>query len=286
MHVLTVDYRDSNAAFKFSESLHHTGFAVLSNHPLNWSKIEKAYAEWLAFFNSFDRFNYPFDPKKQDGYIPPDLSEKAKGNSIKDLKEFYHLYFPHGRYPSSISQTTKELFDEMFALGRELLTWIEQGLPEHIRTQLSMPLTQMMSLDRTLFRILHYPPLKGGEEQGAIRAAAHEDINLITLLPAATEPGLQVKDKQGNWHNVQTDPHTLVVNISDMLQEATNGYYISTTHRVINPEGSDASKPRLSMPMFVHPKAHVVLSSRYTADSYLNERLRELGLLADDEMVS
>jgi isopenicillin N synthase-like dioxygenase len=124
--------------------------------------------------------------------------------------------------------------------------------------------------------------LNGTEEQGAIRAAAHEDINLITLLPAATEPGLQVKDKAGNWHDVKTDPETLVVNISDMLQEATDGFYRSTTHRVINPEGSDYSKPRLSMPMFVHPRADVVLSPRYTAGSYLNERLRELGLLKDE----
>ncbi|MDO8954708.1 MAG: 2OG-Fe(II) oxygenase family protein [Gammaproteobacteria bacterium] len=283
MQVLTVDYRQADAAAKFSESLQHTGFAVLSHHPLIWSEIEKVYAEWFAFFNSEDRFNYPFNPKLQDGYIPTELSETAKGHSIKDLKEFYHLYFPHGRYPSSISQDTKKLFDAMFALGHELLSWIEQGLPEDIRRKLSRPLPEMMSLDRTLFRILHYPPLAGGEQAGAIRAAAHEDINLITLLPAATEPGLQVKDMAGNWHNVQIDPQTLIVNIGDMLQEATDGFYRSTTHRVINPAGGAANKPRLSMPMFVHAKADVKISDRYTAGSYLDERLRELGLLSDDE---
>lgn len=282
MQVLTVDYRKEDAPVQFAESLHHTGFAVLSHHPLNWSEIENAYKEWLAFFNSVDRFNYPFNPKVQDGYIPPDLSETAKGHKIKDLKEFYHLYFPHGRYPASISQGTKHLFDSMFSLGAELLGWIEQQLPSNIKAKLSRPLTEMMSLDRTLFRILHYPPLKGSEQQDAIRAAAHEDINLITLLPAATEPGLQVKDRHGNWHNVNTDPQTLVVNIGDMLQEATDGYYISTTHRVINPEGATANKSRLSMPMFVHAKADVILSERYTAKEYLDERLRELGLLNEE----
>ncbi|MDF2529980.1 MAG: isopenicillin synthase family oxygenase [Gammaproteobacteria bacterium] len=281
MDVLTVDYRQTDAAKKFSESLHHTGFAVLTHHPLDWSEIEAVYKEWAVFFKSEDRLNYPFDPKKQDGYIPPELSETAKGNTTKDLKEFYHLYFPHGRYPTSISSKTKHLFDAMFNLAGELLSWIEQNLPEHIRAQLSCPLKDMLSLDRTLFRILNYPPLKGNEQQDAIRAAAHEDINLITLLPAATEPGLQVKDKAGNWHDVKVDPQTLVVNIGDMLQEASRGYYCSTTHRVVNPQGSDSSKARLSMPMFVHPKAEVRLSERYTAGEYLNERLRELGLLQD-----
>ncbi|MDF2691225.1 MAG: 2OG-Fe(II) oxygenase [Gammaproteobacteria bacterium] len=285
MEVLTVDYRKGNAAEQFSESLKNTGFAVLSHHPLNWVEIEAVYKEWFAFFNSIDRFNYPFDSKAQDGYIPPDLSETAKGHTHKDLKEFYHLYFPNGRYPSSISNKTKQLFDAMFNLAGELLTWIEDNLPQEIKAKLSCPLKQMLSMDRTLFRILHYPPLKGSEETGAIRSAAHEDINLITLLPAATEPGLQVMDMTGNWHDVNTDPETLVVNIGDMLQEASRGFYRSTTHRVINPQGSDARKPRLSMPMFVHPNAKVILSERYTAGSYLDERLRELGLL-DEETVS
>ncbi|MDF2939633.1 MAG: isopenicillin synthase [Gammaproteobacteria bacterium] len=281
MQVLTVDYRQADAAAKFSESLKNTGFAVLSNHPLNWAEIESVYKEWLAFFNSEDRFNYPFNPKGQDGYIPPNLSETAKGNSVKDLKEFYHLYFPNGRYPASISNRTKELFNAMFNLSKELLDWIEQNLPQNIKAKLSCSLKDMLSMERTLFRILHYPPLKGNEQGGAIRAAAHEDINLITLLPAATEPGLQVMDINGNWLDVTTNPQTLVVNIGDMLQEATRGFYRSTTHRVINPAGSDASKPRLSMPLFVHPRADAILSERYTGKSYLDERLRELGLLEE-----
>ena len=133
--------------------------------------------------------------------------------------------------------------------------------------------------ERTLQRILYYPPLSGNEEAGAIRAAAHEDINLITLLPAATEPGLEAKDASGQWHKIQIDPHTLVINAGDMLQEVTDFHYISTSHRVVKPIGEKAGTDRLSLPLFVHPHAEDYLSERYTtAESYLLERLRELGL--------
>ncbi|MGB7995352.1 MAG: 2OG-Fe(II) oxygenase family protein, partial [Photobacterium halotolerans] len=130
-----------------------------------------------------------------------------------------------------------------------------------------------------LLRVLHYPPLKGEEELGAIRAGAHEDINLLTVLPAANEPGLQVKAKTGEWLDVPCEFGNLIINIGDMLQEASGGYFPSTTHRVINPEGADKTKSRISLPLFLHPKPDVVLSERHTADSYLMERLKELGLI-------
>lgn len=133
--------------------------------------------------------------------------------------------------------------------------------------------------EKTLLRILHYPPLEGDEELGAIRAGAHEDINLLTVLPAANEPGLQVKTKEGDWLDVPCDFGNLIINIGDMLQEASGGYYPSTTHRVINPEGADKTKSRISLPLFLHPKPEVVLSERHTANSYLMERLRELGVI-------
>ena len=131
---------------------------------------------------------------------------------------------------------------------------------------------------QTLLRVLHYPPLDGSEEPDAIRAAAHEDINLLTILPAANEPGLQVKGSDGEWIDVPCDFGNLIVNIGDMLQEASGGYFPSTTHRVINPEGSDQTRSRISLPLFLHPRPDVVLSDRHSADSYLKERLRELGV--------
>ena len=101
---------------------------------------------------------------------------------------------------------------------------------------------------------------------------------LLTILPAATAAGLQVVGKDGEWHDVPCDFGMLIVNIGDMLQEASQGYFPSTIHRVMNPAGSNAHVSRLSLPLFLHPKPEVVLSKRHTAQSYLDERLRELGM--------
>jgi isopenicillin N synthase-like dioxygenase len=130
-----------------------------------------------------------------------------------------------------------------------------------------------------LLRIIHYPPLQGTEEQGAIRAAAHEDINLITLLCSATAAGLEVKDTNGKWHQVPCDPGSIAINAGDMLQLASKGFYKSTTHRVMNPMGPQAKLPRYSMPLFLHPRPDVVLSEGVTAGEYLKQRLRDIGLL-------
>ena len=129
-----------------------------------------------------------------------------------------------------------------------------------------------------LLRIIHYPPLNGNEQDGSIRGAAHEDINLITLLVAGTQPGLQVKDTYGKWHDVSCDPGCLAINTGDMLQEASKGYFPSTTHQVINPGNNIENESRFSMPLFLHPRDEVVLSDSYTARSYLDERLQEIGL--------
>jgi isopenicillin N synthase-like dioxygenase len=279
MKVLTVDYHSSTAAQDFALSLKETGFGILKNHPISWVKIEKVYAEWGRFFNSPEKWDYPFDKDTQDGFVPTTIAEKAKGATVKDIKEFYQSHYPWVRYPASLSNLSRELFDEMYALGSILTDWLEAYMPQAAQQKLSQSLSSMLSKEQSLFRILHYPGLQGGEEPDAIRSAAHEDINLITLLPAATEPGLQVIGSNGQWYDVTPDPESLVINIGDMLQEATGHFYKSTTHRVINPEGADMTKSRLSMPLFIHAHNSVQLSDRYTAGSYLEERLRELGLL-------
>ena len=279
MNIQSVDYHSANVAEEFAQSLHETGFGVLRNHPLPWGQIEEAYAQWKPFFDSAEKLNYPYDPIKQDGYVSPDVAETAKGSDKKDIKEFYHLYFPRGRYPKEISNISRRLFYQTFELSIQLLNWIEMHLPDDIRAKLSCPLREMISEERSCYRVLHYPAMTGAEEPGAIRAGAHGDINLITLLPAATQPGLQVLDKNNNWVDVPVDPKSLVVNIGDMLSEATGGYYRSTVHRVINPEGVKTREARISMPMFLHAKADVKISDRYpTAEGYLRERLKELGL--------
>ena len=133
--------------------------------------------------------------------------------------------------------------------------------------------------EHTLLRVLHYPPLRGDEVPQAVRAAAHTDINLLTLLPAATEPGLQILAKEGHWIDVPCDHGLLIVNIGDMLAEASGQYFPSTVHQVLNPVGGDRSKSRISLPLFLHPRRDVRLSERYTVGSYFDERLRELRAL-------
>ncbi|MDK2122509.1 isopenicillin N synthase family dioxygenase [Parachitinimonas caeni] len=278
MFVSVVDYRSPNAAAEFTESLHRSGFGVLKNHPIPQDLVETLYAEWLAFFNSEEKFGYSFDPEKQDGYFSTQISETAKGAQIKDIKEYFHIY-PWGRIPEALKPNAMRYYDLANQLASELLGWIETWAPAEVKAKLSEPLPKMIEgTPNTLLRVLRYPPLTGNEPPGALRAAAHEDINLITVLPAANEPGLQVKDRDGNWQDVPCDFGTLVINIGDMLQEATGGYYPSTSHRVVNPTGEGAFKSRVSLPLFLHARSEVVLSERYTARQYLDERLRELGV--------
>lgn len=279
MKLETIDYRAENSAQQFVESLRETGFGVLSNHPIDKRLVEDIYTEWQAFFNSEAKNGYMFKKETHDGFFPASISETAKGNTVKDIKEYYHVY-PWGRIPDSLRTNILAYYDKANALAAELLEWIETYSPEDIKAKFSMPLPEMIAnSQKTLLRILHYPPMTGSEEMGAIRAAAHEDINLITVLPAANEPGLQVKAKDGTWLDVPSDFGNIIINIGDMLQEASGGYFPSTSHRVINPEGTDKTKSRISLPLFLHPNPAVVLSDRYTADSYLMERLRELGVI-------
>jgi len=240
MHIQPVDYRDPDAAKKFTESLHNTGFGVLTNHPLSQNLLNTIYQEWYEFFQTDAKNQYTFDAEKMDGYFSPKISETAKGFAKRDLKEFYHVY-PWGRVPSEVSNAAREYYVEGSKLAAELLQWVEDHTPAEIKAKYSMPLSDMITdSDLTLLRVLHYPPLRGDEEPDAVRAAAHGDINLLTVLPAATQAGLQVLGKDDAWHDVPCDFGMLIVNIGDMLDEASQGYYPSTIHRVLNPTGEEA----------------------------------------------
>lgn len=279
MNVRTVSFKSSDAPREFASSLRETGFAVLTDHPIAPQLIEGTYREWETFFSSEEKHRFKYDSQLQAGYFPF-RSENAKDYSRKDLKEFFHYYPKRAELPPIARSKTPELYRNLFSLGAELLNWIEENTPIEIRKHFSMRLSDMIDdSEETLLRILHYPPLSGKEEEGAVRAAAHEDINLITLLPAATAPGLEVKDTSGKWHSVECDPGMIVVNCGDMLQEVSDGYYPSTTHRVVNPSEPAAKERRYSMPLFLHPKRSVHLSSTRTAGEYLNERLMQIGLI-------
>ncbi len=277
MHVLNVDYHLSNAPELFCHSLKNTGFAVLSNHPISIQLIEQVYQQWKDFFNSDTKFNYRPIKSAQDGYFPF-RTENAKNSTYSDLKEFYHFY-PHGQQPPEMRELSLKLYHELNHMAAILLQWIENYLPVEVSSQLSMPLRDMSTHSvNTLLRILHYPPLDTQTEAGAVRAAAHEDINLITLLPAATAPGLEVLDMHDHWHAVSCNPGNIVVNVGDMLQRCTQNYYRSTTHRVVNPCDTLENNSRYSMPLFLHPRPDVLLTKDCTAQEYLNERLKEIGI--------
>jgi len=272
----TVDYNDADAPQKFVESLRSTGFGVLCNHPIEQTSVDSIYRQWQAFFDGESKSDYQFNPDRYDGFFPAQLAEAAKGRLIRDIKEYYH-YYPWGQCPAELKQELDEYYKSACDLASELLSWVEQHSPSTVKSLYREPLSDMMAgSEQSLLRVLHYPPLHGDEQPDAIRASAHEDINLLTVLPAANEPGLQVLRKDGSWLDVPCDFGNLIVNIGDMLQEVSNGYFPSTTHRVVNPQGSNQNKSRISLPLFLHPRPEVELSDRYTAGSYLAERLAEL----------
>ena len=279
MKLETVDYRAEDAAQKFVKSLRETGFGVLKNHPIPKELVESIYENWYQFFMTDRKNEFTYNVETQDGYFPPSVSEVAKGHSVKDIKEYFHVY-PWGQIPEELKAQILDYYQQANKFAEELLGWVEAHAPAEIQDKFSVALSEMINgSEKTLLRVLHYPPMTGEEEPGAIRAAAHEDINLLTVLPASNEPGLQVLGKDGQWIDVPCDFGSLIINIGDMLQEASDGYFPSTTHRVINPTGERQESSRISLPLFLHPKPEVVLSERHTADTYLTERLKELGVL-------
>ena len=278
MILQAIDYNSESFGKEFAESLKETGFGVIKNHPISKDKVQTIYQNWANFFNTDEKNNFIFNKDTQDGFFPSSISEVAKNHTIKDIKEYFHIY-PWGQIPNQLRHEILDYYDTTILFAKDLLQKIEDNTPENIKQHFSQPLTEMIeNSSQSLLRVLHYPPMKGDEEPGAIRAAAHEDINLITILPASNEPGLQVKTKSNEWIDVPSDFGTLIVNIGDMLQETTQGYYPSTSHRVINPTGKGSDKSRISLPLFLHPRPDVILSERYTAQSYLQERLQQLGV--------
>jgi isopenicillin N synthase-like dioxygenase len=284
MNILKIDINQSDAGDRLVESFRNSGFAVLTKHDIDYGLIKSVYQSWSYFFSRPEKQLYKFDPSTQIGYFPF-KSENAKDSKVSDLKEFYHYYMRRDNsLPSFVSGATEELFQELESLGNKILSKIDESSPkeifQHLRSGKDEKVVSGLAenSDLSLLRILNYPPLQEGNVDGAVRAAAHGDINLITLLVAATAPGLQVLDAKGNWVTVETDPNNIVVNIGDMLSLASRGYYPSTVHRVVNPEGEEAKKARMSIPFFVHARNDARLSENLTAGEFLDNRLKEIGL--------
>ena len=277
LHIQSVDIRSADASHQFVKSLQYTGFAVLHHHPIDTELVNEVYDQWYDFFASESKHKFLFHKEKQDGYFPF-KSENAKDSEAKDLKEFFHIY-PWGRCPRNLEEKSRKLYRQLVDFSTLLLQWIESEVPKNVSEQFSTPLHKMIEdSPQNLMRIIHYPPINKDEDSKSIRAAAHEDINLITVLCAGTESGLQAQDVGGNWHDIQCDSGSIAVNTGDMLQMCSGGFFPSTTHRVVNPKATKMDFSRMSMPLFLHPNDDVVLSENHTAASYLLERLQEIGL--------
>lgn len=289
----------------FIENLFHGikdyGFIILKDHDVESALLDQAYEM------SKSLFNLPLDSKLQyakvsggqRGYTPFG-QEHAKDSAVMDLKEFWHVgrevdeshafakFYPKNVWPNELpdfKKTFETIYKSLDSVGRVMLQALTLPLevPQHY-------FDYMTENGNSILRLLHYPPIPEGVDPRCVRAAAHEDINLITILPAATTSGLQLKDRDGAWLDIESEAGTLIVDAGDMLARITNDVIPSTTHRVINPQdGKNVS--RYSMPFFMHPHPEAILScipsckgagAKYpdiSSHDFLMQRLREIGLI-------
>lgn len=315
MHIATVDYNDyisgdanRKAAFikALGDSFSEMGFAIVANHGVSVELKDKLYTTSSSYFAQADEVKRRHEDLAnggQRGYISKGR-ETAKGYSQADLKEFYHVgqevtdrdpisvEYPKNIWPAEMPEfktVTMEVYRTFEKTGRDLLSAIALylGLNENY-------FDDKIHNGNSILRLLHYYPVTNLDEvpEGAVRAGAHEDINLITLLMGASASGLQALTKDGEWLNVSPEPNQIVINMGDMLQRLTNGKLKSTTHRVVNLSREEMLKPRYSTPFFLHPRSDMDLTclescidaehpkkfSDMTAGEYLDERITELGL--------
>jgi len=281
------------------------GFAGISGHGIAPSLIDRAYAAFRKLFALPAEVKMKYHLKGSGGargYTPFGV-ETAKDSQYPDLKEFWHIGREIRRdtayaevmapnvWPSEVPELRPcgyGLYDALDKLGSRVL----RALALHIDLPEAY-FDDKTNFGNSILRPIHYPPITAPDIPN-VRAGAHEDINLITLLVGASAQGLEVRSRNGEWVPFTADADTIVVNIGDMLQRLTNHVYPSTTHRVVNPPGENAREPRYSVPFFLHPNPDFVIDvlpscvdaehpNRYpqpiTAHEYLQERLREIKLI-------
>jgi len=285
------------------------GFVAVKNHGISDDLIHRLYSGMQSFFGLPEevkkKYNIP-GIGGQRGYTPFG-QEHAKGKTAGDLKEFWHFgQFVEdndpikSEYPDNVAVAElpeflslgKEAYQSFENTGRHLLRAIARhlGLDEEY-------FNPHIHNGNSILRPIHYPPILGEIEEGAVRAGEHEDINLITLLVGASADGLQVLNKNNEWVSVTEIQNHIVVNVGDMLQRLTNNKLKSTTHRVINPPKELHGSSRYSVPFFLHPRSDMPLNclpscinnqhpkayDDITAGEYLMERLREIGLIKEEK---
>ncbi|MHA4893257.1 isopenicillin N synthase family dioxygenase [Pedobacter sp. PWIIR3] len=305
-------YIDGNDAQrkKFSDELgrafNDSGFVTITNHGVSQELIDKLYQNIQA------AFSLPLEQKQQyekaelagqRGYTSPG-KETAKGAKTADLKEFWQIgqevmdndpikqQYPDNEFLAEIpefNEVTREIYQRLESNGKHLL--------RAIATYLELPVDYFdkhVHNGNSILRGIHYFPISDPDSlpDDAVRAGAHEDINLITLLIGASADGLEVLTRGNEWLPIKAGHTDIVVNVGDMLQRLTNNKLRSTTHRVVNPPRELMKTSRFSVPFFLHPRSdmdltsltsciddeHPKLYSDMTAGEYLDERLREIGL--------
>jgi isopenicillin N synthase-like dioxygenase len=292
-------------ADELGRSFAEYGFAVVRDHGIPQTLIDEAEAVSKAFFALPDSVKRAYKIEGGGGArgYTPFGTEKAKDAEVFDLKEFWHVgrSLPPGHplaefmapniWPDEVEgfrATMSALFAAFETAGARVL--------EAIALHLGRPrdfFAASVEDGNSVMRLLHYPPLGPGAPEGAIRAAAHEDINTITLLLGAEEAGLELLTKTGEWLPIPAAEGALVINVGDMLERQTNGRLRSTTHRVVNPRGQAALRSRYSMPFFLHFRPDFLIEplpecisaddaapppEPITAHDFLMQRLREINL--------
>ena len=315
MSIPTLDIRrfteptsaQDRAAFvrELADTYREWGFAGISGHGIPDRLTDAAYVDFKAFFDlpteTKLKYHLPGGAGAR-GYTPFGI-ETAKGAQYHDLKEFWHIgreiprdsrhasVMPANVWPTEVPGFREHgyaLYQALDQLGSRVLAALA----------LSLDLPEDWFADKidqgnSILRPIHYPPISSPDVPN-VRAGAHEDINLITLLVGASAAGLEVMSRKGDWVAYTAEPGTIVVNIGDMLQRLTNHVYPSTTHRVTNPPGDAARQPRYSTPFFLHPNPDFMIDvlpqcigadnpNRYpqpiSSHDYLMERLREIKLV-------
>ncbi len=305
--VLSLGALESDAqrfAQDFGASFERYGFAIVADHGIDPALIKQAWSLTCSFFALLTETKARYAQAGiggARGYTPFGV-EIAKDATHVDLKEFWHVgrdlppghafrdHMPDNVWPAEVPEfraALSALYAAFDVAGNKLLSAIARYLglaPDWFDAKVEN--------GNSVLRLLHYPPI--GEESGSIRAGAHEDINLITLLLGAEEGGLQLLTREGEWMAVSPPEGAMVINVGDMLQRLTNNRLPSTTHRVLNPPPERRHISRYSMPFFLHLASDVLIETLpecvdaahpdlyptpITANDYLTERLIEIGLL-------
>lgn len=314
------DYTKGNAVQKkrFSDNIgkafNETGFVTIANHGMTRKLMDELYSEVKKFFSMPEEQKLKYEKPElagQRGYTSKGR-EKAKDSITPDLKEFWQSgqVVTDGdpireEYPDNVlvdelprfNEITREVYQRLEDAGKHLLRAIAVylNLPENY-------FDDKVHNGNSILRGIHYFPIENSESlpEDAVRAGAHEDINLITLLIGASADGLEVLTRDGQWYPVKANEEDIVVNVGDMLQRLTNNKLRSTTHRVVNPPLELMKTSRFSVPFFMHPKAdmdltclescidesHPKVFEDITAGEYLDERLREIGLKKNNNSYS